>query len=148
VAELVSGIFESFAGSPVVAMMQGEPCRARIDVRFHAEAVNPIFAVALRDDRGRVAFATSTELQGGPTGVFRRGDEASVILQFDNWLAPGRYNLEASVTPDGLGANAYDLRQGMSSVIVHTTRSGGGAADLPHQLQIERPGRPARPTQT
>jgi hypothetical protein len=138
VAEVLSGIFEAPDGSPAVAMHQGDACHVRLDVRFHADALNPIFALALRDDRGQMAFATSTELQNQVTGRFRAGDSATVRLEFENWLAPGRYYLEASVTPDGLGANAYDLRQAMSSVVVHATRSGGGAADLPHHLQIER----------
>jgi len=138
IAELVSAIFENDEGLPYAAMHQGEQCRIRIDVHFHADAQNPIFAVALRDDRGKAAFATSSELQGGSTGPFRAGETATVWVEFDNWLAPGRYNLEASVSPDGLGGNAYDLREAMSSLLVHATRSGGGAADLPHELHIER----------
>jgi ABC-type polysaccharide/polyol phosphate transport system ATPase subunit len=138
VAEIVSGMFEDLDGSALTGVHQGGPSPVRIEVRFHADAVNPIFGIALRDDRGRIAFATSSELQGGATGTFREGDTATVKLQFDNWLAPGRYTLEASVTPDGLGGNAYDLRQGLATILVLATRSGGGAADLPHELKIER----------
>jgi ABC-type polysaccharide/polyol phosphate transport system ATPase subunit len=138
VAELLSATYESVDGEPLVAMQQGDPCVIRLEVRFHADAENPIFAVALRNDRGQPAFATSTQLEYGSTGVFRRGEVAVIRVQFENWLAPGRYNLEASVTPDGLGAHAYDLREAMSSILVHATHSGGGAADLPHSFDIVR----------
>ena len=58
-------------------------------------------------------------------------------ILFDNWLSPGRYTLEASVTPDGVGSNAYDLRDEMASILVHATRAGGGAVDLPHTIVIK-----------
>jgi ABC-type polysaccharide/polyol phosphate transport system ATPase subunit len=138
VAELLSGVFESPDGEALVGTQQGEPCVVRIEVRFHQDVENPIFAVNLRNDRGEAAFATSTQLQPGSTGTFHAGGTASVRVRFENWLAPGRYTLEASVTPDGLGANAYDLRESMSTIIVYATRPGGGAADLPHGFEIER----------
>jgi ABC-type polysaccharide/polyol phosphate transport system ATPase subunit len=138
VAELLTGTFETPAGEPLPAMHQGDPLSVKMEVRFHADTEDPIFAAALRDDRGQVAFATSTQLDHGPTGRFRAGETAVIRIGFENWLAPGRYRLEASVTPDGLGANAYDLRESMSSIIVHSTRSGGGAADFPHSIEIER----------
>jgi ABC-type polysaccharide/polyol phosphate transport system ATPase subunit len=136
VAELLSATFESPSGEPLLATPQGNPCAVRVDVRFHSSAENPIFAVTLRDERGQSAFATSTQLDHGPTGWFQAGQTASVRVAFDNWLSPGRYTLEASVTPDGLGSNAYDLREEMASLIVHATRSGGGAVDLPHTITI------------
>jgi hypothetical protein len=138
VAELLSATFENEHGQALTATPQGEVVIVKIEVHFHADTENPIFALALRDDRGQVAFATSTQLEHGATGRFSAGENTIVQIRFDNWLAPGRYRLEASVTPDGFGANAYDLREEMSSIIVHSTRSGGGAADLPHSIEIER----------
>jgi ABC-type polysaccharide/polyol phosphate transport system ATPase subunit len=137
VAELLSATFESPDGEPLVAMQQGEPCRIRLETRFHAHAENPIFAVGLRNERGQPAFATSTQLRQVATGEFIAGDVAIVRVDFDNWLAPGRYNLGASVSPDGWGANAYDLRVEMSSLIVLASQSGGGAVDLPHTIDVE-----------
>ena len=137
VAELISATFESPDGEPLVAVQQGEACRIRVEARFHAQAEDPIFAIGLRNERGQPAFATSTQLRQVATGEFMPGETAIVRIDFHNWLAPGRYNLEASVTPDGWGANAYDLRQEMSSLIVLASRSGGGAVDLPHSVAVE-----------
>ena len=59
-----------------------------MDVLFHERTKDPLFAIALHGDSGRTAFATSTQLTHGPTGEFGTGEQASVRIQFDNWLAP------------------------------------------------------------
>jgi ABC-type polysaccharide/polyol phosphate transport system ATPase subunit len=138
VAEILSASFESADGETTVSAMQGESCSVRTEVQFHANVENPLFAISLDDDRGRRAFAASTSLSHGPTGHFRAGEVAVIRTRFENWLAPGRYRLTASVTADGLGANAYDLRNDLTTIIVHAGKSGGGAVDLPHTFEIDR----------
>jgi ABC-type polysaccharide/polyol phosphate transport system ATPase subunit len=138
VAEVLSAFFEGMEGEPLVEMSQGDVCRIKIHVRFHAAAEDPVFAIALRDERGNTSFATSTQLHHGPTGRFRAGENAVVRVQFENWLAPGRYRLTPSLTRGGMGADAYDLREDVSSIIVHGGRAGGGAVDLPNTFEIER----------
>ncbi len=138
VAELVSAFFEAPEGGAQVSIPQGEACCVRLDVRFHDTAENPIFSIALRNELGNTAFATGTQLEDELTGTFHAGDSATVRVRFDNWLAPGRYHLTAAVTRDGLGADAYDMREDVSSLIVSASRSGGGIADLPHTIDIAR----------
>jgi ABC-type polysaccharide/polyol phosphate transport system ATPase subunit len=142
VAEVTSARFEGYRGEddfyPNFESVQGNPHWIRIEVDFHADAVDPIFGFALQDERGRLAFATSTQLTHGPTGRFEAGTRAIVRLRFENWLAPGRYRLMASVARDGHEVDAYDARQEISSLVVYADRSGGGAVDLPHTFEIER----------
>ena len=138
VAELVSAFFEAPEGGAQVSIPQGEACCVRLDVRFHDTAENPIFSIALRNELGNTAFATGTQLEDELTGTFHAGDSATVRVRFDNWLAPGRYHLTAAVTRDGLGADAYDMREDVSSLIVSASRSGGGIADLPHTIDVAR----------
>jgi ABC-type polysaccharide/polyol phosphate transport system ATPase subunit len=138
VAEILGAWFESTAGENIGSVRQGEECTVRLEVRFHAAASDPLFAIALHDDNGRTVFASSTSLSHGPTGEFHPGELATIRLAFDNWLAPGRYRLTVSVSRDGIGADAYDLREDVSSVIVHAGPAGGGAVDLPHRFQIDR----------
>jgi hypothetical protein len=57
-------------------------------------------------------------------------------LRFENWLAPGRYRLTASVARAGFGADVFDAHMS-NSIIVLSDRAGGGIADLPHTLEIE-----------
>jgi ABC-type polysaccharide/polyol phosphate transport system ATPase subunit len=138
VAEILSARFELADGAPLEAAWQGEQCCVRLDIRFHADAMDPVFAIALRDDRGGMAFAASTQLTHGPTGEFRAGETAVIRVRFTNWLAPGLYRLLASVARDGPQVDPYDARQDISSVMVYAERTGGGAADLPHTFGIER----------
>jgi lipopolysaccharide transport system ATP-binding protein len=138
VAELLDAAFEGPDGDSVFSGAQGEPLCVRLDVRFHAPVEEPSFAIALRNDRGQTAFATSTQLREESTGSFAAGELATVRVRFENWLSPGRYRLTASVTREGIGADAYDLREDISSLVVYAARSGGGAVDLPHRFEIER----------
>jgi hypothetical protein len=43
-----------------------------------------------------------------------------------------------SVAREGAQVDPYDARQDISSIIVHATRTGGGAVDFPHAFEIER----------
>jgi ABC-type polysaccharide/polyol phosphate transport system ATPase subunit len=138
VAELLNAWFEDSTGEKIVSAAQGELCFVRMDVRFHADTQDPLFSLALKNDLGHTSFAASSQLRYGPSGSFRAGDQAAVRIQFENWLGPGRYRLTASITRSGLGADAYDLREDISSIIVHASQPGGGAADLPHSFEIER----------
>jgi ABC-type polysaccharide/polyol phosphate transport system ATPase subunit len=136
VAELLSARFQNAAGETIVAAIQGEPCDVLLEVRFHQHTEDPMFSMSLFDDQGRHAFAVGTGLEHGPTGAFRAGQIVTVKLSFDNWLAPGRYRLTAAITRDGIGADAFDLREDMASLLVHATHAGGGAVDLPHRFEI------------
>ncbi len=137
-AELLSASFETTEGQKLVSTEQGGECCVRLEVRFHAQVTDPVFAIAMRNDLGQTSFATSTQLEHSSTGRFRAGEEAAVLVRFTNWLAPGRYRLTASITREGIGADAYDLREDISSIIVHGTSAGGGAVDLPHRFAIKR----------
>ncbi|MGI8428680.1 MAG: ABC transporter ATP-binding protein [Solirubrobacteraceae bacterium] len=138
VAEVMSARFE-LDGEQQFEILQGAPCCVRFDVHFHADARDPIFAVVLGNERGVTAFAASTQFSHGPTGSFSAGEAAVIKLRFDNWLAPGRYRLMASVARPGAQVDPYDARADISSIIVHATHSGGGAVDLPHAFEITPP---------
>jgi ABC-type polysaccharide/polyol phosphate transport system ATPase subunit len=138
VAEIISARFESPDGEGVVSMAQGEGCRVRMRVRFHDSAEDPLFSVVLRSERGHLAFVGGSSIVYGPTGVFRAGDVVSVTISFENWLAPGRYTLTPSVNRNGPGADSYDTREDIASILVHASLPGGGVVDLPHTVEIER----------
>jgi ABC-type polysaccharide/polyol phosphate transport system ATPase subunit len=137
VAEVSNASFESPAGDVIVTSSQGEQCCIRMDVRFHAETENPIFAIALRNEQGHTAFATSSYVDSIQSGRFDPGDTVVVRFRFENWLGPGRYRLMATVAREGFGADLFDLHAD-SSIIVLADNAGGGAADLPHTIEIER----------
>jgi len=137
VAQVLNAWFESPQREIIVTATQGEPCHVRMDVRFLAEAEEPIFAIALQNEAGNAVFKTSTESQRISTGRFEAGTTASVRLVFDNWLAPGRYRLSAAVARSGYGADVHDMHT-TSSIIVLADRPGGGLADVPHSFELRR----------
>jgi ABC-type polysaccharide/polyol phosphate transport system ATPase subunit len=136
-ASVVDAVFVTSSGEHAVTANQGESCTVRMDVHFNAELENPSFSIALLNESGHPAFATNTDVQRITTGLFAAGTDVSVKLHFDNWLAPGRYRLIASVARAGLGADVIDAHMS-NSIIVLADRAGGGLIDLPHTLEIER----------
>jgi ABC-type polysaccharide/polyol phosphate transport system ATPase subunit len=138
VAEVVGAGFEHGDGEPQFEIAQGQPCWAAIEVYFHSEATDPIFAMSLHDERGNTSFAASTQLTHGPTGRFAVGTTAKVRIRFDNWLAPGRYRMRASVAREGAQVDPYDVRQDIGSIVVHASKPAGGAVDLPHSFEIRQ----------
>jgi ABC-type polysaccharide/polyol phosphate transport system ATPase subunit len=136
-AEVVNAWFESARGETAVTSEQGESCTVRMEVHFADELENPIFSIALLNESGQPAFATNTDSQRITTGTFAAGTDASVRLRFENCLAPGRYRLIASVARAGFGADIFDAHM-TNSIIVLANKPGGGLADLPHTLEIER----------
>jgi ABC-type polysaccharide/polyol phosphate transport system ATPase subunit len=138
VAEIVDCWFENAHGERVTAVAQGEPLAVCMDVRFHAAIDEPIFAVGLRNQPRHTVFATSTRWTGATTGSFAAGDEVSVRIAFDNWLAPSRYDATPSIARPGAGDDALDMREDLASVVVHGTRVTGGIADVPHTIEVVR----------
>jgi ABC-type polysaccharide/polyol phosphate transport system ATPase subunit len=136
-AQVLSASFQSADGEPLVTADQGEPLYVRMEVRFCAEVEDPIFAVSLESETGVTAFATSTQLDGIDTGLWRLGQTAVVRLMLENWLRPGRYQLVVSVARAGRGLELLDLHA-ESSIIVLANRAGGGTVDLPHDFVIRR----------
>jgi hypothetical protein len=137
VAEILNAWFQGPDREVIVTASQGEPCQIRMDVRFLSTVENPIFEVQLQSDSGQLAFATNSDAHEISAGRFERDSVASVRVEFENWLAPGRYRLVATVARAGLGADVFD-RHARSSIIVIAERAGGGLADLPSTLAIER----------
>jgi ABC-type polysaccharide/polyol phosphate transport system ATPase subunit len=137
-AEIVDCWFEDAAGERVSAIAQGERVAVCMDVRFHADVDEPIFAMSIRNEPRHTVFATSTRWTGQSTGSFRAGDEVRVRIAYDNWLAPSRYDATPSVARAGAGEDALDLREDLASLIVHGTRMTGGIADVPHDIEMTR----------
>jgi ABC-type polysaccharide/polyol phosphate transport system ATPase subunit len=138
VAEIVDCWYEDAGGERITAIAQGEPLAVCMDVRFHADVEEPIFAVSLRNSPRHTVFATSTLWSGQSTGSFHAGDSARVRIAFENWLAPSRYDATPSVARPGAGDDALDLREDLASLVVHGTRVTGGIADVPHTIEVAR----------
>jgi hypothetical protein len=60
-------------------------------------------------------------------------------LRFDNWLAPGRYSLTASVARAGLGSDELDVKDGLATIVVHSGPVTKGLVQFPHTFEISQP---------
>ncbi len=138
IAQVLNAWFESLQHEVIVTANQGEPCVVRMQVRFLAEVENPIFEIRLQNEGGQFAFATNTEAQRISAGRFEPGTDANVRIQFENWLAPGRYRLIATVARAGLGADVFDRHMQTTLIVLADRPAGGGLADLPNTIAIER----------
>ncbi|HET9102350.1 MAG TPA: ABC transporter ATP-binding protein [Solirubrobacteraceae bacterium] len=124
-------------GSVALTSVQGSPCTVRVELEFDQAISDPIVAVAFVNEAGSAVFATHTDAHAISTGDFPAGARASVEIRFENFLAPGRYRLFATVARAGLGADVIDAHT-TSSIIVLPDHPGGGLTDLPHTLEISR----------
>ncbi|MFP5361460.1 MAG: ABC transporter ATP-binding protein [Thermoleophilia bacterium] len=114
-------------------------------VRFEQAVSDPVFEVVLTDGRGNRVFRASSRSQQAASGDFVRGDLIEVWVSFDNWFAPGRYDISSQVTYPGAGERIMAAREKAGSVVVAGTHSGG-MVDVPHAFQINRAERVAGAT--
>jgi ABC-type polysaccharide/polyol phosphate transport system ATPase subunit len=137
-AEIVDAWFEDDFGDRMKEMVQGQPCRMVMHVRFHETIEEPIFAFHVRNEARHLVFVASSELRREPVGTFRAGQELQVTVRFENWFSASRYSLSPSIARHGSGANYVDLREDLASLLVHTTHAPtGGLADIPHEFLLE-----------
>ena len=120
------------------ALTQGATLRMCMDVAFHEDVQDPMFLVHLRNEAGTTIFNTSSDRRPAPTGRFAAGERARVTVELENWLATGRYMLTPSVSRAGSGADTYDRREDLASIVVHGTLLSDGVIEIPHHMQLER----------
>jgi ABC-type glutathione transport system ATPase component len=137
-AQITGAAFESDDGETTVALEQGKPCTVRVEALINAPLDDPVFAISLRNEYGMNTFGANTQLHQRTTGHFAPGDHVTVRLKFDNWLAPSRYTLIASIQAPGVVGEMLDVREDLASLIVHAPETGGGIVDLPYSIEIER----------
>jgi hypothetical protein len=142
-AEILEAWFEDEHGTLAVTLTQRRPCTYCARVRFHRAVEDPSFAAVFEDGDHRPLFAVSSVWHEERTGSFAAGDEVVLRVSFDNPFAPGRYWATTSVARRGGGNDVLDRRGRLTSIVVTGSRPGGGAVDLPHDLQIERATAPA-----
>ncbi len=137
-AEILACWVEDGAGDRVDAVAQGEELRVCVEICFHERVEDPILACALRNEAHHTIHAFSSQWQHGPTGTFEAGETTVARIAFENRLAPSRYTISPSVARPGGGASALDVREDLTSVIVHGTFISGAVVDPPHEITLSR----------
>ena len=107
-----------------------------MEVEFNATVVNPIFTATFRNGADTKVFSASSQPDNRETGTFQAGERVTVRLRYDNWLAAGRYAIDASVARGGTGADIFDYRPDAVSVVVYGARPTLGVVDLPSTFEV------------
>ena len=141
-ARLVDVWIQDAAGRRGTGLAQGAPCALCLRVRFERPVTDPIFHLALSDGHGRTVFAVSSEWDDGAGGDFGPGDVVTAGASFDNWLAPGRYELTAQVLHPGGGGRVMARAENAATAVVTGSRAAGGLVDIPHAFFFDRLNRP------
>lgn len=137
-AEITGAWFEDDFGERLKEMVQGQPCRLVMEAEFRELVEDPIFAFHLRNEARHLVFVATSEHRQESVGKIAPGTKMRMSVRFDNHFAASRYFLSPSIARAGSGANLIDLREDLSSVLVHTTHAPtGGIVDLPHEFLLE-----------
>lgn len=135
---IVDGWFEDRDGQRVAGCALGDPCAAAVEVEFREALEDPMFGLTLSSEGGPPVFSARTDYGGlAASGRFAAGSRVVCRVNFDNWLAPGRYSLTAAVARVGLGADILDLRNDLASLVVHSGPRVSGVVQLPHTFEID-----------
>jgi ABC-type polysaccharide/polyol phosphate transport system ATPase subunit len=138
VAEIEDAWFERDDGGRINTLSQGEPCTMCMEVRFHEDVEEPIFAFYLRNEPRHTVFETASSWGAEQIGRFTAGETAHVRVRFENWLTPQRYTLTPSVARAGQGSDVIDLREDLVALRVAGRRVTGGLVDVPHTFVVDR----------
>ncbi len=129
---------EDADGKRIVTQQQGQPCKACLEVGFAQDVVDPSFGIAFRNEARHPVFVAHSGPHG-PSGAFKAGERVVAAFSFGNWLASGRYDLSAAVAAPALGAAGEVRADDVATLVVAAPYASGGAADIPHELEIRRP---------
>ncbi|MDP8968751.1 MAG: ABC transporter ATP-binding protein [Actinomycetota bacterium] len=140
-AQLLDVWIQDSAGRRGVGLAQGAPCALCMRVRFLRPVSDPVFHLALSDAQHRCVFAVTSEWEPGAGGDYAAGDVVTAGASFDNWLAPGRYDLTAQVLFAGGGGRVIARAENAASAVVSGSRAGGGIVDIPHAFFLDQPER-------
>jgi len=131
---------EAADGSQPTMFHHGQPVRACARVEFAETVEDPALSVEFEnDDRVKVLVLNSAR-DSERSGSFGAGEQAVFTLEFENVLAPGRYQLIAGLSRLGRGLELIDRSEREVSLVVQGSRPQGGVVDVPFRAAIERSG--------
>ncbi|MGZ6707652.1 MAG: ABC transporter ATP-binding protein, partial [Solirubrobacteraceae bacterium] len=131
---------EDAAGERKNVLMAGERCTFKARVRFNEAVEDPSFAVSWVNQFHQNHFTVNTAVENERTGRFEAGEEVLFAVDFENVLAPGRYDLSVLIAHRGGGTDIIDRWERQVSVVVAATSTAGGLVDLPHRTRLIRGG--------
>jgi hypothetical protein len=133
--EILEAWAQDGTGARLEVAPTGQPTAVCFRVRFHEDVQDPVFSVGLDDSQDNTLFA-ATNAYEGPSGHFPAGSEHIVHVSFQNFLAPDRYAIGASVAPDGNGLLFHDKRDRIAHFAVTDHYPRMAMTALPFSLEV------------
>jgi lipopolysaccharide transport system ATP-binding protein len=133
VIEKVEMLSES--GNPVYSVRAGDSVRVRAHVRFAGEAQSPVFACAIRQTDGQVAYDFTTHWAGIDTPTFQAGTQAIIDFHIQVNLAQGTYHLGVNLAYQDL-SKYYDRNDRAMDFVVSSRNGSRGVADLNARFEV------------
>jgi ABC-type polysaccharide/polyol phosphate transport system ATPase subunit len=136
-AEITAAWFEDSGYRRQTAMPQGEFCIVCVEVTFHQDMQDPIFAWSLRNETGLAVMNSTTFHHHPRTGSFKAGQTVIARTGFALRIAGNRYTLSPSIAQRGSGADISDVREELVTLLVHSSTITGGVVDLEQSFTVD-----------
>jgi ABC-type polysaccharide/polyol phosphate transport system ATPase subunit len=137
-ARIVDAWCESSDGAQTAMFRQGGELRFCARVEFLEAVDDPALTVEFENAEQVKVLVGSTAYDEERSGRFEAGEQATFSLEFTNVMAPGRYNVIATLSRLGHGLDLIDRSDREVSIVVTATRAQGGVVDVPIRASIER----------
>jgi ABC-type polysaccharide/polyol phosphate transport system ATPase subunit len=139
VAEILDAWFEGPDGTRVATLPQDTEMTLCAEFAFHEAIEHPLIGFHLRNEAHQPVLIATNHGQGVPTGAFAPGERLIARSAVPGILAPGRYDLTPTVSSDPSGIHVLDLRENLTSIMLHGTRRTGATLELTSSFTLERP---------
>ncbi len=138
-ARILEAWCETADGGAQPAMFrQGGDLRFCARVEFVEAVEDPALTVEFENADQVKVLVGSTAHEVERSGRFEAGEQATFSLEFTNVLAPGRYQLIATLSRLGRGLDVLHRSNREVSIVVSGTQAQGGVIDVPIRAAIDR----------
>jgi energy-coupling factor transporter ATP-binding protein EcfA2 len=139
VAEIVGAWFEGPGGERVATLPQDTEMMLCAEFAFHEAIENPLIGFHLRNESHQNVVISTSYGEGLATGAFAPGDRLIARSVIAGILAPGRYDLTPTISSDLSGIHVLDLRENLTSIMLHGSRRTGAILEMSSPFTLERP---------
>lgn len=123
---------------PVTVVLSGSRVRLAVDVQFHKDVSNPIFAFTVRTPNGQLIYDTTTDWMGLQTPSFSAGERCRVEYALDLHLLEGTYELGVDIAAADL-THYYDRLERAMVFAVEGSAGAKGLVNLGAEVAFHRP---------
>jgi ABC-type polysaccharide/polyol phosphate transport system ATPase subunit len=139
-AEIENVSLKDLSGEQVNVIVSGSSVLVVVDVHFHKDVSQPIFALTIRASDGRLVYDTTTRWMKIETADFFAGEHCRVEIEIKLPLLEGEYQLGVDIAASNL-RHYYDRLERALGFWIKSGNSAQGLVDLGAKIRvIKQPG--------